>query len=677
MSDRPSPPTVCPGCAVGCRLEPGEDSRARGVVGAANPNGRLCRTGIDAFDVGDERLVRPRVRHDGDLRAVSWETAYDRAIAGLEAVLAAHGPDGLAFLGAPHSTNEENYLLGKLARTLGTNNVDNRARLCHVSTARALRERVGWPATTNGLADLGEADLLIVAGANPAERQPVAFDGFVRPAVADGTTLVHVDPVGNRTTRLADVHLAPRPGTDATAFDLLNAHLLDGGDAVDEAFVAERTRGYDRFAASVADLDREAAVSATGVDESTIARVAELVADADRVAALSGTGIEGGTEEVDGTDHVDGADPVDGADEVDARNGATAAGSLLDLLLVTGNVGRRGTGLFVLRGLVNEQGATDAGCVPDRLPGHRPVTDPDARDRIEAAWGVAPPATPGKTATELLSAFGDGVHGALVVGENPAVSKRDPDWIGRRLDALDALVVLEVAPSATTRHADVLLPAAAGVEKTGTVTNLERRVQRLRRTSGPPGDARTDFTVLRDLGRRLFPTDGYFEYADVSAVFDELSRVAPTHQGLSYADIDAEGRRWPFEDDDGVLYRESFETPDGRAAFGTAGPVPEVGPADGLHLIAGGRASEFPDEDAGGNRPLRMHPADAADRGVDAGEPVVVSAGAVAVETVVALDERGRRGTVHLPAAAADPLLRGGTSTVAVEPTSDPRGEPN
>ncbi|MEA1931172.1 MAG: molybdopterin-dependent oxidoreductase [Euryarchaeota archaeon] len=632
------------------------------MAGPANPNGRLCRKGVGAYRVGDgdaDRLTEPLVRRGGDLEAVSWETAYERVVDGVEDIKATHGPNALAFLGAPHCTNEENYLLQKLARSLGTNNVDNRARLCHVSSTRALSERVGWPATTNSLSDLDASDVILVAGANPAERQPIAFNSFVRPAVLDGATLVHVDPVGNRTTRLADYHLAPRPGMDGLVFDLLSAAVLeeymesDRGD-VDRVFISERTRGYDSFAASIAELDRESVVSTADVDDTTIGQVVECIATADRVSALVGTGIEGDEDE------------------------PNAAEALLNLLLLTGNLGRRGTGLYVLRGLVNEQGATDAGCVPDCLPGHQPVTDSAARSRIAAEWGIDPPAVPGKNASELLASFGGDIRGAVVVGENPAVSKRDPEWIRRRLDALDLLVVCDIAPSETTSHADIVLPVAAGVEKTGTFTNLDRRIQRSRPTSPPPDGARSDLAVLQEVGSRLFADRALFDYAGVGEVFDELTRVAPTHNGLSFDELGPAGCQWPA-DADGVLYSDSFETPDGLAAFGTAQNIVETrdatvgsNTAGRLQLVAGGRASEFELDHAHSGRPLRMHPADARDRGIETTDNIAVSDGQVTVGTEVEITDRIRQGTVYLPAVVADPFLRSGGSTVTVRPASEP-----
>ncbi|WP_237561596.1 molybdopterin oxidoreductase family protein [Halorubrum halophilum] len=642
---------MCSLCGVGCRLEPGDPPRARGVAGPANPNGRLCQKGVRAFESPENRLERPLVRRGGELTPVSWATAYDRVVESFREILASGGPDALAFLGAPHSTNEENYLLQKLARILGTNNVDNRSRLCHVSTARALSERVGWPATTNSLSSLPDADVIVVAGANPAERQPIAFNSFIRPAVNDGTTLVHVDPAGNRTTRLADIHVKPRPGTDALLFDLLSARIHADERGVDRTFVDERTSGYEGFAASLGDIASDETLLAAGVEETSVERVADLIADANRVAGLVGTGIEGS--------------PGD----------ANASAALLNLLLLTGNVGRSGTGLYILRGLANEQGATDAGCVPDKLPGHQPVTDSAARARVAAEWGTTPPSDPGTHAKDMLTSFGDGIRGALAVGENPAISKRDPDWVRQQLDALDTLVVVDVMSNETTQHADVVLPAMTGAEKEGTVTNLERRVQRLQQVQTPPERARSDFEILSDIGARVTDRPDEFDYASVADVFDELSRVAPTHVGMSYDEIGREGSQWPVDCGD-VLYRDEFETADSRARFGSAQPLISPGSDDGFWLVTGGRMSEFHDDASSGDPTLRINPTDARELGVDPGATVDVSSDGTAVRTRVQLDDGIRCGAVYLPANVADPLLRHGATTVSVALPSAERDRP-
>ncbi|WP_435101973.1 molybdopterin oxidoreductase family protein [Halarchaeum sp. P4] len=615
--------TVCPLCAVGCHLARGDGAgRARGVPGPANPNGRLCAKGANAFEAveDDDRLTQPLVREDGDLVETTWESALDRATDGFEDVLDSHGPEALAFLGAPHCSNEENYLLQKLARTLGTNTVDNRARLCHDNAADALEARFGHPASTLGLPDLEASDLVIVVGANPAVQQPVAFNAFVRGS--DGA-LVHIDPRANETTRAADDHLAPRPGTDALLLQCVAATLVADGD-YDADFVAERTTGFEAYRESLAALDVERAAAATDVPVADVRRLAERIADADGVAVIAGTGVE-------------------------ADDGATVE-ALLDVLCLTGNVDREGAGFALFRGLNNEQGATDVGCRPDRLPGHASLADPDARERVEAVWGVEVPTEPGLNETEALGVFGEEVHGALVVGENPAVAKRDADWTAERLDSLSTLVVVDVYETETTEHADVVLPAAVGLEKSGTVTNLDRRVQALAAVADPPGNARTDFETLCALGQRLVG-DG-FDYTDPSEARAELRRVSPLHANVEV------GEQWDYT---------GFDTPDGRAAFSPADVDVEVDDGDALALVVGSRAGGFGAADVSADENLHLNPADADARGLSDGDAVRVSTDGASVETTLTVEDGVREGVAYLHADVADPLVRAGAATVDVE----------
>jgi predicted molibdopterin-dependent oxidoreductase YjgC len=627
---RKSDGTVCPECAVGCRLAEGDSpGRASGRSGPSNPDGRLCRHGVRALDSVDDRFTEPQIRRDGELVGVSWETALNRVAREFRAHRR-FDPGSLAFFGAPHSTNEENYLLGKLARTLGTNNVDNRARRCHTETARALDERLGRPASTNSLADLPDADTILVVGANPAQRQPVAFNAAVRPAVNDGTTLIHVDPVGNETTRLADLHLQPRPGMDALVCDLLSAGLVEAGAAA-ESFIAERTTGFDQFRAELDSLDTDRWAEIAGVDPGTVERAVGAITGG-KTAAITGTGIEGG-------------------------RGGSAPDALLNLLLLTGNLGKPGTGLHLFRGLVNEQGALDSGCVPDRLPGHQPVTDVDVRERFAAEWGVEPPAETGSETNDLLAAFGDEIRGALVVGENPAIVKRDREWVTERLAALDTLVLVDIESSETTPYADVVLPAATLLEKEGTVTNLDRQIQRLGPVRSPPGSARPERWILQQLGARLSET-AEFEYDGPRAVFEEMARLTEIFD--SYPAV---SERWP--DGQQVCYENSFETADGTSAFAPRQPLPRRRAFEGLELVVTGRTGDT----AGVTGHAEIHPADASERGIDGGETVILL-GEGRVRATAALTEAVRRGTVSLHAAVADPLVRGETARVTVRPAT-------
>ncbi|WP_231183261.1 molybdopterin-dependent oxidoreductase [Haladaptatus sp. DYF46] len=541
--------SVCPRCSVGCRLRYSE--RRDGAVGCdgapVNTEGRLCRNGIQAFDGLDaeNRLTKPLIREDGDLVAATWDEAFSRIDDEFERILDRHGSDALSFLGAPRCTNEENYLLQKLARVLGTNNVDNRARICHGSVVRAMVERLGSPGMTNTLSDLPEADAFFVVGADPAKRQPIAFNSYVRPAVNDGATLIQIDPGENETTRLADVHVAPNPGTDALFVRAVVAELLDM-ELIDGTFVAERTADFDAFAESLEGLSAEACADRTGVDAETVRGVAEAFGRADRAAIIAGTG----------------------AEEDDHRGTATAD-ALIDLLLVTGNIGKRGTGMNLLRGLTNEQGANDVGCRPSTLPGFRPVSDPDARATVAEEWGIDPPSSPGLSELDAVRAFGDSIHGAYVIGENPAVSKRETQAVARSLEALDFLLVQEAFPTETVEHADVVLPVSLWAEKNGTVTNLDRQVQRMRPITTPPDGVRHDHDILVEIGRRL--TDARFEYDRPSDVFDELTRVNPLYAGMSYDGIGHGSQRWPFpagaEKGTEILHTERFRTGRKRTAF--------------------------------------------------------------------------------------------------------------
>ncbi len=641
MSEDEGSSTVCPFCSVGCRLSSTQNdaTRVRGVPGRANPDGRLCSKGIraaSAFDSAD-RLTSPMVRRNGELTETSWEAALDRAARQLDAVRATHGADGLAFFGAPRCTNEENYLLQKLARTLGTNNVDNRARSCHRSSMTAVAKRLGRPAMTNSLTDLGAADAILIIGANPAVQQPIAFDSHIRPAINDDTALIHVDPRQTDTTRLATQHIASRPGSDAAVVTLLTAKLLDR-EAIDREFVATRTNGFPRFAERLESLDRERLLAEADVPASAVESAVDCLERADRIAVVGGTGIE------------------------EPNGGTGTADALLNLLLATGNVGRPGTGFNVFRGLNNEQGAVDMGCRPDRLPGHRPVTDQTARAAVSSVWDTDVPASPGLDERESLEAFGDGVHGVLAVGENPAVEKREKSWIREQFEALEALVVVDVFPTGTTDFADVVLPAAGGLEKHGTVTSLDRLVQPIHPIAEAPRGTKPDFEILRALGRKL---TGAFDFDRPADAFAEMQEVCPPYAEVS---IEPRGVRWPADDgaSTDVLYTDRFHTADGRAEF-----VPvetRRGPTDGegLQLVVTSRIGGFAVEGSGDER-LHLHPADAETRSITDGDRVIVRSDSGHIVASAHVDDAIRRGTVAIDASAADTLVRGPDRTVRIE----------
>ncbi|MFO8114872.1 MAG: formate dehydrogenase subunit alpha [Halorubrum sp.] len=645
--------SVCPFCGVGCTIEYAGGGSATGVEGPVNARGEICPKGAAAFDVVDheDRLTEPLVRHSGRFVTAPWEEALDRVADGIGRVIDEHGPDAVQFFASSNCTNEENYVLQKLARVLGTNNVDNCARLCHASTVAAMSDRLGAGAMTNTLDDLRGADCIFVNGANPAEQHPVAFRSYLLPAIRDGATLVHVDPRANDTTEAADVHLPLRPGTDIEVANAIAAVLVEE-DLVDEAFLAERTTGFDRLREHLSDVDVAANARAAGVEPAALREAARAYGEADRAAIVTGMGT---SQHRCGTDNVH---------------------TLLNLALLTGNVGRPGTGVNPLRGQNNVQGASDVGGLPGVLPGYESVTDPDARERVAAEWGVEPPAEPGLTEVEATHRFGDEVRAAVVFGENPAVTEPNASAVASAFEELDFCVVVDLFETATAAHADVVLPGSAWAEKAGTVTNTDRRVMRMRPNADLPGNARRDFEILCALGRRLTDRPDAFAYDGPARAFDELTRVAPVYEGISYEGIGDGYQRWPFSADDDagtdVLHAGTFSTGERTAPLAVVDPVP---PADALEAgeltLTTGRVLQHFNSGAlsrrsdrlvamRGEDALQIHPADAADRGIEDGDRVTVSNERGTVEATAEVTPAVREGvtfcTFHYPEPLANAL---------------------
>ncbi|GAB7092472.1 formate dehydrogenase subunit alpha [Halorubrum luteum] len=645
-----SRPTICPFCGVGCSIEYAGNESATGVDGPVNTRGEICPKGAAAFDVvaHDERLTEPLVRHNGSFVTAPWEEALDRVTEGLCKVIDQHGPDAVQFFASSNCTNEENYVYQKLARILGTNNVDNCARLCHSSTVAAMSERLGAGAMTNTLDDLSETDCLFVTGANPAEQHPVAFRSYLLPAIRDGATLIHVDPRENDTTEAADIHVPLRPGTDIEVLNAVAKTIVEEG-LVDEAFLEERVSGVEAFEAHLEDVDVEANASRAGVAPETLREAARAFAEADSAALITGMGM---SQHRCGTDNVH---------------------ALLNLALLTGNVGRPGTGVNPLRGQNNVQGASDVGTLPGILPGYESVTDPDARARLADEWGVEPPGEPGLTEVAATHRFGDEVRAAVVFGENPAVTEPNATQVASAFEELDFCVVIDLFETETAAHADVVLPGSSWAEKSGTVTNTDRRVMRMRPNADLPGNARRDLDILAELGQRLTDVPAAFEYDGPRPVFDELTRVAPIYAGMSYDGIGEGYQRWPFPEgaDAGtdVLHAETFATGERTAPLSAIDAVP---PADTLEegelTLTTGRVIQQFNSGAftrrserlmamRGEDVLQIHPTDATARGIEDGDTVRVAneRGEVTVTADVTTDVR--EGVVFCTFHYAEPLI--------------------
>ncbi|MFC7156203.1 formate dehydrogenase subunit alpha [Halomarina halobia] len=540
--------TICPYCGVGCglQLQEGEEEgevRLKPWFDAPVNEGALCIKGGASTEVvnHEDRLTEPLIREDGEFREATWEEALERVTAEMGRIREEYGPDAMGFFGSSKCTNEENYVLQKLARRYGTNNVDNCTRMCHASTVAALRQSLGAGAMTNSMQDLmEEADVYWIHGANPSEQHPIAHSKYFKQAALEDTFVVQVDPHANKTSRDADLHLQVKPGTDIPLLNVVLRTILDNG-WVDEEFVAERTEGFEDLVETLEDFDVEEAAEICDVPLEDIQRAAETYATADNAAIFTGMGM---SQHACGTDNVQ---------------------NLINLALATGNLGRPGTGVNPLRGQNNVQGTCDVGAMYNTFPGYIPVDDDEGRAEVEAVWGFELPPEPGLSNVEITQAAGEQIHGAYVMGENPVISEPNGNEVREHLERLEFIVAQDIFMSDTAELADVVLPATSWAERGGTVTNTDRRVQLMRPATRVPGNTRHDLEILCEVGTRLFGEG--FDFETPEEAFEELREVAPIYRGITYERIGFEGIHWPCydEDDEGdpFLYEGSFDTPNG------------------------------------------------------------------------------------------------------------------
>ncbi|MFC7325540.1 formate dehydrogenase subunit alpha [Halorubrum rutilum] len=556
--------TICPYCGVGCGIrvlegdEPGE-MRFTPWADAPVNEGSVCIKGGAATQVVDheDRLTEPLIKEDGEFREATWDEALGRVVDEMEGIREDHGPDGMGFFGSSKTFNEENYLIQKLARRYGTNQVDNCTRMCHASTVWALRTSLGMGAMTNSMADLEDsADVLWIQGANPGEQHPIANSQYFRQAVLEGATVIQVDPHANKTTRSFEIddtdrhmHLQLKPGTDIPLLNVVLKTILERHEEepdagwIDESFVEERTKGFDHLTETLADFDKEAAAEECGVPLEDIELAAEKYAMANDAAIFTGMGM---------SQHTCGVDNVQNE---------------INLALITGNLGRPGTGVNPLRGQNNVQGTCDVGAMPNVLPGYQLVDDDEARESVEDVWGFEIPDEPGLTNVEISHAIGDTVHGLYVMGENPIMSEPDGNETERRFrEELDFMVVQDIFMTETAELADVVLPATTWAERDGTVTNTDRRVQRMRGVHKVHENTRHDLDILCEVGTRLFDGDE-FDFDGPEDVFEELREVCPIMHGMTYDALGETGIHWPCyeegDEGDSFLYEDEFETEDG------------------------------------------------------------------------------------------------------------------
>ena len=566
--------TVCPYCGVGCELELGTcDDRivaTRPASDAPVNKGHLCVKGRYAFDFNavPDRITQPMRRIDGVWHAVSWGDAIAFIAAELERIRRHNGADSLALLSSARASNEDNYTAQKFARqVLGTNNVDSCARVCHTPTAAAMKAMLGAGAATNAFDDIERAGLILVCGANPTENHPVIGER-IRQAVRRGARLIVIDPRRIELAAIADLHLALRPGGNIPLLNAMAQVIVSEG-LHDSEFIAARTEGFAALEAHLAEWTPERAAPLCGVDADLIRQAARLYASTRPALMVHGLGM---------TEHVQGVESVM---------------ALVNLALLTGNVGKPGAGVNPLRGQNNVQGAAHMGCDPGTLTGGISINE--GREAFARHWGADLPTAQGLDMLQMMDAAVDGrLKGLWCIGYDILHSNANRAATGRALANLELLVVQDLFLTETAREfAHVFLPAASAFEKDGTVMNAERRVQRIRAAVPPPGAARPDWQILAEMARAM-GCAAPFEFDSAAAIWAEITRVWPAAAGMTYARLDSGGLQWPCPDADhpgtAILHRDSF--PGGRRAVLKClnhHPSPEETDAEFPFLLITGR----------------------------------------------------------------------------------------
>ncbi len=635
--------TTCGYCGVGCRLE----VQVRGariasidpaLDGPAN-RGHTCVKGrfAHAFVRSSERLTKPLLRENGRLREASWDEALSFIGRRLSEIRAQHGPDAVAGISSSRATNEENYAMQKLMRAVvGTHNVDNCSRVCHSPSAAGLLRSLGQSGGTGGFDAIEQARVLFVTGANPTEAHPVV-GARLKQAALKGAKLIVVDPRRIELADHAEHFLQLRPGSNVAVFSAM-AHAIVSEGLSNRAFLDARAEGVEAYLAFIEACTPEWAEGLSGVPAAAIREVARLYATGGPAGIYYGLGV---------TEHSHGTDGVL---------------SLVNLALLTGNLGRDDAGVFPLRGQNNVQGASDSGALPNTFPMYHPVSDAEERGRYERAWKVKLGSKPGLTIPRMFDAALRGDLKALYVfGEDIAQTDPNSTHVVRALGSLELLVCQDLFLTETARHAHVVLPGASFLEKTGTFTNAERRIQRVEQAVLPPGEAKSDLEILVAVAKSV---GGDLGFETTDAVMAEMAALVPELAGLTVAALGRTGLQWPVpapgHPGTPVLYREKFATPTGRARLT---PVPWKPPGEAAdddfplvlvtgrqlaHYNAGTMTRRTGNLDLHPGDMLEVHPEDAARRGLADGDEAEVASRRGTLRAFVHLSTRVAPGNVFL-----------------------------
>jgi formate dehydrogenase alpha subunit len=565
--------TTCPFCGVGCNLELHvKDNFIYKVTAPFDSvvnKGNLCVKGRFGYDFiyNKRRVLNPLIRkvdqkpvarsqsfNLDEWREVTWDEALDYSAKRMVEIYKRDGSDALAVYCCAKATNEDNYLLQKMFRALfRTNNVDHCTRLCHAGSVVALQKAIGSAAMSNTASEIMDTDVFIVTGSNTTETHPIISIQMKAAIEKRGAKLIVVDPRRIEMVNFATLWLAERPGSDVAVFSGM-AHVILSENLYNKKFVDDRTENFEIFRKSMEKFTPEYVENISGVDREKIIQAARLYANADRAAIYWALGISQSTH---GTDN---------------------AHSLINLALLTGHVGRHGTGLNPLRGQNNVQGASDAGAMPWHYPGYLEVDDEHSALIFEKAWNIEPGGlnrNKGLTTTEILSnAHPGGVRSLYIMGENPMMTEPNLNEAHRHMQELEFVVCQDLFINESGAYADVFLPATTFAEKDGTFTNTDRRVQRVRKAIKPLGNSRPDWEIICDLAKRIEkllgrPNSSHWDYQNPEEIMDEFGSVVPSYRGINYKRIEKTGLQTPVDDENHpgtpFLYADSF--PLGKAKF--------------------------------------------------------------------------------------------------------------
>ena len=540
--------TVCTYCGVGCSFDVWTKDRhilkVEPLEGPAN-GVSTCVKGKFAWDHinSADRLTKPLIREGNSFREASWEEALSLVARRLTEIKAKSGADSIGLISSSKCTNEESYLMQKLARAVvGTNNIDNCSRYCQAPATTGLFRTVGYGGDSGSISDIGQADLVVIIGSNTAESHPVLATRVKRAHKLHGQKLIVSDLREHEMARRADVFLHPRPGTDLVWLSAVTRYLIDNGMAKTD-FIDQWVTGFNEYRKSLEPFTLEFASERSGLPVETLKNVAHMIFEAERVCMLWAMGV---------TQHSQGSD---------------TSTAISNLLLVTGNYMRPGTGAYPLRGHNNVQGASDNGSMPNNLPGYQSVDDPQIRARFEAHWKVTLPSTKGLDNHQMVEAIDQGKLKAMyLIGEEMSIVDSNANYVGDAFSKLEFFVVQEIFFGVTCQYADVVLPAAPSLEKEGTFTSTERRIQRLYEVFEPLEGCRPDWKIIQDVANHL-GADWHYEHP--SEIMDEIAALTPMFAGVNYERLEGyKSLQWPVAadgSDQPLLYTKEFFFPDGKA----------------------------------------------------------------------------------------------------------------